>query len=246
MALLKADMSFPSTGREATLHKDILLVRQRRYYFWLKRAIDVLISVVLLVITAPILLLVAICIKLDSPGHIIFVQERVGSRRVFRNGEHRWEIKHFKMYKFRSMTNNADPLAHKQHIRAYISGELDGHHESSKLKGVMSVTRVGRIIRKTSIDELPQLVNVIKGDMSLVGPRPLPTYEVEEYEMRHFARFAALPGITGLWQVSGRCLTNFEEQIQMDVEYGRNQSLYLDFKILFMTIPAVLSGIGAQ
>jgi lipopolysaccharide/colanic/teichoic acid biosynthesis glycosyltransferase len=108
------------------------------------------------------------------------------------------------------------------------------------------VTRVGHILRKTSLDELPQLVNVLKGEMSLVGPRPLPTYEVAEYQAWHRERLAALPGITGLWQVQGRCEVTFEEQVQMDIEYVRKQSLWQDIKILFSTIPAVVSGRGAE
>ena len=108
------------------------------------------------------------------------------------------------------------------------------------------MTKVGHILRKTSLDELPQLVNVLKGEMSLVGPRPLPTYEVAEYQAWHRERLAALPGITGLWQVQGRCEVTFEEQVQIDIEYVRNQSLWQDIKILLSTIPAVVSGRGAE
>jgi lipopolysaccharide/colanic/teichoic acid biosynthesis glycosyltransferase len=115
-----------------------------------------------------------------------------------------------------------------------------------KLSNDPRVTRVGHILRKTSLDELPQLVNVLKGEMSLVGPRPLPTYEVAEYQAWHRERLAALPGITGLWQVQGRCEVTFEEQVQMDIEYVRNQSLWQDIKILLSTIPAVVSGRGAE
>jgi lipopolysaccharide/colanic/teichoic acid biosynthesis glycosyltransferase len=108
------------------------------------------------------------------------------------------------------------------------------------------VTRVGQVLRQASLDELPQLVNVLKGEMSLVGPRPVPTYEVAHYQARHYARLAALPGLTGIWQVKGRCKVPFDEMIRMDVEYVSNQSLWLDLKLLWLTIPAVVSRRGAE
>lgn len=143
---------------------------------------------------------------------------------------------------------DADQALHQAHIHAYARGQIDATDPATttfKLTNDPRITRVGRILRRSSLDELPQLANVLKGEMSLVGPRPIPLYEFEDYQERHKQRFAALPGITGLWQVKGRCQVSFEEQIQMDIEYVRNQSLWLDFKILLLTIPAVLSGRGA-
>lgn len=217
-------------------------------YFFVKRLIDTVLATLLLIFLSPLLLVIAILIKLDSPGPVIFVQSRVGAKRQLAGRHRRWEIQTFRIYKFRSMYSDADQALHQAHIRAYTLGQLEITNASTptfKLTDDPRVTRVGRILRKTSLDELPQLVNVLKGEMGLVGPRPIPVYEFEDYQERHKQRFAALPGITGLWQVKGRCLVSFEEQIQMDIEYVRNQSLWLDLKILLLTIPAVLSGRGA-
>ena len=221
----------------------------RSFYFACKRCIDVFLAVLMLVSLAPLMLLIAVLIKLDSPGPIFFVQERVGARRRPQDGRTSWEIRGFPFYKFRSMVQGADQSTHQAFIKAYVEGRVQPSDVSSakfKLIDDPRVTRVGRILRRTSMDELPQLVNVLKGEMSLVGPRPLPTYEVAEYQPWHRERLAALPGITGLWQVNGRCQVSFEEQIRMDIEYVRNQSLWLDLKLMFLTIPAVLSRRGAE
>lgn len=212
----------------------------------LKRALDFTVALVLILLLLPTLLLIAIAVKLDSPGSIIFVQERAGCRRRRVNGQLSWEMVSFPMYKFRSMVKDADSSAHHKHIRDYIAG--NGHSSSGTqpaLKGDMRVTRVGKIIRAWSLDELPQLFNVLKGDMSLVGPRPVPLYEVAEYSEGHYERLTALPGITGLWQVKGRCLLSFDEQIALDVMYARQQSIWLDLQILALTLPAVLQKVGA-
>jgi lipopolysaccharide/colanic/teichoic acid biosynthesis glycosyltransferase len=148
------------------------------------------------------------------------------------------------------MLHKADESVHQAYIRAFVAGSLGKPDESQtpyKLTGDPRVTRVGRILRKTSLDELPQCFNVLRGEMSLVGPRPVPVYEVAEYrEAWHHERLATLPGITGLWQVKGRCQVAFEDMIRLDLEYVRNQSLWLDLKIMFLTIPAALSGQGAE
>src|SRR5262249_20706088 len=158
----------------------------------------------------------AILIKLDTPGQIFFVQERVGSRRRSRDGQTIWEIQNFPFYKFRSMVQNADQSLHQAYIAAWIEGRVSESTTTGtkfKLTDDPRVTRIGRILRKTSLDELPQLMNVLKGEMSLVGPRPVPTYEVAEYQAQHYQRLGALPGITGLWQVKARCQVSFEEMI---------------------------------
>jgi lipopolysaccharide/colanic/teichoic acid biosynthesis glycosyltransferase len=218
-------------------------------YFYGKRFLDIVLATLLLVVLSPLMLLIAVLIRLDTPGPIIFVQERVGARRRSRDGRTVWEIRNFPFYKLRSMVQDADPSTHQAHVKAYVEGRVEPSSTCSakfKLTDDPRVTRVGRMLRRTSLDELPQLINVLRGEMSLVGPRPVPTYEMAEYQPWHRERLAALPGLTGLWQVNGRCQVSFEEQIRMDIEYVRNPSLWLDLKLLFLTIPAVLSGRGAD
>jgi lipopolysaccharide/colanic/teichoic acid biosynthesis glycosyltransferase len=219
-------------------------------HFHVKRLMDIFIAVVALAFLLPLLALVALCIKLDSRGPVLFVQDRVGAKRRVINGEVVWEIQNFRIYKFRSMFQNAGSALHEEHIKAYIAGDQsllkpEGDGASLKLQHDPRITRVGHIIRKTSLDELPQLLNVLKGDMSLVGPRPVPTYEFEEYQAWHLERLVAVPGITGLWQVTARCQVPFDEQIRLDIDYVRKQSFWLDLKILLLTVPAVISGKGA-
>jgi lipopolysaccharide/colanic/teichoic acid biosynthesis glycosyltransferase len=221
----------------------------RRLYFLCKRVMDVVLASLALVVLSPLLILIAILIKLDSPGPVFFVQERVGSRRRSIGRQVVWEIRPFRMIKFRSMVCNADPKLHEQYIRAYTSGEASAVETEDgaiyKLIHDPRVTRVGRVLRRASLDELPQLFNVLRGEMSLVGPRPVPQYEFDNYKDWHKERLAATPGITGLWQVSGRCENSFDEQMMLDITYVRNQSLWLDIVILLRTLPAVLSGRGA-
>jgi lipopolysaccharide/colanic/teichoic acid biosynthesis glycosyltransferase len=225
------------------------LARDHACYYSSKRMLDLTLATLALVLLSPLLALIAVLIVLDSGRPVIFAQERAGARRWTHDGYSYWQQSPFTCYKFRTMVRNADPSMHQAFIKAFVEGRV-GQSESGgakfKLTGDPRVTRVGRILRKASLDELPQLINVLQGDMSLVGPRPVPLYEVAEYKAWHRERLATWPGITGLWQVKGRCLVPFEEQIGMDVEYVRNQSLWLDVKILFLTIPAVLSGRGAE
>jgi lipopolysaccharide/colanic/teichoic acid biosynthesis glycosyltransferase len=222
--------------------------RDNAVYFYCKRFMDLFLAMLLLVVLSPLMLLIAILIRLDTPGPIIFVQERVGARRRSKEGQTIWEVRNFRFYKFRSMVQDADPSVHQAFTKAFIEGRLEPSDVGGakfKLMDDPRVTRVGRVLRKISLDELPQLANVLKGDMSLVGPRPDVLYAVEEYAPWHLERLAALPGITGLWQTNGRCDVAFEDMVRMDIEYIRNQSLWLDLKILFLTIPVVLSGRGA-
>jgi lipopolysaccharide/colanic/teichoic acid biosynthesis glycosyltransferase len=218
-------------------------------YYSCKRCMDVVLALLLLGLLSPLLLLIAVLIKLDSPGPIVFVQERVSARRRSRSEHTIWELRNFRFYKFRSMVQDADQSMHQAHIQAFVEGRVeppDGAGATFKMSNDSRVTRVGRILRKASLDELPQLLNVLKGEMSLVGPRPVPTYEVAQYKPRHYYRLAALPGLTGIWQVKGRCRVPFDDMIRMDVEYLSHQSLWLDIKILLLTIPAVVSGRGAE
>lgn len=218
-------------------------------YGVLKRCMDICLSTALIILLLPLLLLIALLIKLDSPGPAIFTQERVGAKRQRFGLKRVWVVQNFLFYKFRSMARDADQSLHEAYIKDFVEGRARPSAESGgkyKLTNDPRVTRVGRFLRKFSLDELPQLFNVLKGDMSLVGPRPVPTYEVAGYSPRHHNRFAALPGITGWWQVKGRCQVSFEEMIRMDVDYIRNASMWLDLKILFLTLPAVLSRRGAE
>ncbi|MFN8441146.1 MAG: sugar transferase [Caldilineaceae bacterium] len=213
------------------------------------RALDLTVTILGLLVLWPLFPVLALLIKLDSPGPVFFVQERVGSRLRIENGRPVWEIQNFKMYKFRSMRNKADQTLHQEHIKAFARGELSTNGKDAnpfKLANDPRITKVGAILRKTSLDELPQLINVLKGEMSLVGPRPVPAYEVAEYQEHHFERLAARPGLTGLWQLNGRSRVSFEEMIQMDIDYVRKQSVWQYLRILILTIPSVLLGSGAQ
>ena len=226
---------------------DAVVSERRSLYFLSKRLIDVVVSLVLLVLAAPLLLIIALAIRLETRGPAIFTQERMGAKRRTWHGRAFWEPTVFRIYKFRSMVLGADPRIHEAHVKAYVDGRLarGGAEASFKLGGDARVTRVGRFLRRTSLDELPQLINVLKGEMSLVGPRPLPLYEVVHHRAEYHSRFASLPGITGPWQVSGRCQLGFEEMISLDLDYVKKQSLRLDLKLLVRTVPAVWSARGA-
>jgi exopolysaccharide production protein ExoY len=223
--------------------------RESNFYYVAKRSLDVFLAGLALILIFPLLLLIAVLIKLDSPGPVFFTQERVGAKRQWLGRQAIWIIQNFTMFKFRSMVQNADSSVHEAYIRDFVEGHVQPTQESGgkfKLTNDARVTRFGRLLRKLSLDELPQLLNVLIGNMSLVGPRPVPPYEVACYGNGHHNRLAALPGITGFWQVKGRCQVSFEEMIRMDLEYIRNASLAFDLKILFLTIPAVLSRRGAE
>jgi exopolysaccharide biosynthesis polyprenyl glycosylphosphotransferase len=194
-----------------------------------KRIVDIGVSATTLLVLSPLLVVTALLIKLTSPGPVFFAQNRVGMNQ-----------RRFRLYKFRSMVVNADQL--KKEL-AHLN-ELDG--PAFKMGNDPRITRIGRFIRKTSIDELPQLYNVLKGEMSLVGPRPPLPDEVSQYEWLFRRRLSVKPGITCVWQVSGRSGTTFDEWMKMDKQYVENWSLLLDFKILLKTIPAVLLCRGAS
>ena len=217
-------------------------------YYVAKRALDLWIAFAVLLITLPLLIVISALIKLESRGPIFFVQERVSLERYF-FGRGRPKLRTFRMIKFRTMTADADSSLHEAHIREFVHGELPAADAAGgakfKLANDPRITRVGRYLRRASLDELPQLVNVLLGDMSLVGPRPLPVYEVALYEDESRGRFLAHPGITGLWQVSGRCELSFAQMLDLDLEYVRTRSVSRDLGILARTVPAVLSGRGA-
>ncbi|MFR9070481.1 sugar transferase [Paraclostridium tenue] len=198
--------------------------KKNNIYYILKRIIDILGSSIGLIILSPIFILVAILIKLEDPkGKIIFKQDRNGKN-----------AKIFKMYKFRSMIHNAEELLASLQEKNEMNGPV------FKIKEDPRITKIGKFIRKTSIDELPQLINVLKGDMSLVGPRPPIPREVEQYNDYQMQRLSVKPGITCIWQVSGRNDIDFDEWVELDLKYIRERSTLLDLKLIFMTIPALL------
>lgn len=208
----------------------------------IKRGLDIFGSLMLLLLLAPVFLIIAALIKLTSPGPVFFRQVRVGQ-----------DAKPFTILKFRTMYANVDHALHRDYVSWFIksSGQGQqvpggGHDDIFKLTHDPRITPVGRVLRKTSLDELPQFLNVLGGEMSLVGPRPPIPYELEQYKPWHCRRVLdAKPGITGLWQVSGRSRTTFDEMVRLDLRYARSCSLWTDIKILLATPRAVLSGRGA-
>jgi lipopolysaccharide/colanic/teichoic acid biosynthesis glycosyltransferase len=201
-----------------------------------KRGVDILCSLTLLLFLAPLLVLIAVLVKLGSPGPALFRQIRIGQR-----------MKPFTMLKFRTMYVGMDHRVHHEFVTAFIkAGDGSGGAGFFKLTNDPRITPIGRILRKTSLDELPQLWNVLRGDMSLVGPRPPLPYEIEEYKPWHRRRLLeAKPGITGLWQVAGRSRTTFDDMVRLDLRYAGTRSLWTDVKILLATPAAVISGKGA-
>lgn len=197
-------------------------------YLFLKRTMDIVLSIIGLILCIPLFAVVAIAIKLDSPGPIIFKQQRIG-----KDGEK------FVMYKFRTMVANAEEILDK------LLDENEATGPVFKIREDPRVTKIGKWLRKTSIDELPQLWNVLKGDMSLVGPRPPLPREVAEYNEYQKQRLLVKPGITCYWQVNGRSNLSFDEWVELDIKYIREQSLWTDIKLLFKTVGAVLKKDGA-
>jgi lipopolysaccharide/colanic/teichoic acid biosynthesis glycosyltransferase len=214
---------------------------KRRLSRVVKRVIDVAGSAFLLLVTSPVVAAIALAIKLTSKGPAVFRQERFGQFGA-----------RFKCLKFRTMYTNNDPKVHQEFVQRFIAGQ-SGSEETDpgkpaiyKIKNDTRVTPIGRFLRKTSLDELPQFWNVLSGDMSLVGPRPSMPYEFEVYDLWHRRRVLELkPGVTGLWQVSGRSRTCFDDMVRLDLRYSQSWSLWLDLRILLATPRAVISGEGA-
>ena len=204
-----------------------------------KRTMDIAGSAACLIAFSPVFLCVAAAVKLTSKGPVFFRQQRVG-----RAGQP------FMMFKFRTMEANADPRIHQQYVEKFIQSNqaaTSGKDAVFKLVNDPRVTSVGDLLRRSSLDELPQLWNVLRGDMSLVGPRPPLPYEVAQYKRWHRRRvLEAKPGITGLWQVTGRSRTTFDEMVRLDLRYAKNPSVWTDFNILLATPKAVISGKGAR
>jgi diguanylate cyclase (GGDEF)-like protein len=225
----------------------------RRLYFLSKRCIDIITSLLFLVIGFPIILLIALLIRVDSPGPVFFHQPRVGLRKRMTHGQTVWELTTFPMHKFRTMYHERGRGMHWEFMKALIQENEEeathlrnnSGHTVKKLTEDPRITRVGKVLRKTALDELPQLWNVLKGEMSLVGPRPPITYEVAEYEPHHWKRLQTIPGCTGLWQISGWCTLGFEKQVELDTWYVEHQCLWLDTKVLLQTPLAVILRTGA-
>ena len=202
-----------------------------------RRIADLFIACAGVLLLAPLLIVIIVIVRHTTPGPALFRQQRLGKDR-----------RSFEIYKFRTMYVDVSEESHREYVTEALTVQGDGHaldHDLHKLTDDPRITRVGAFLRQTSMDELPQLLNVIKGDMALVGPRPCLSYECDLLRGRQFERFAVKPGLTGLWQVSGRSSLTFREALDLDVEYVRRRSLALDMRILLKTVPVVLFRRGA-
>ncbi|MCD6086729.1 MAG: sugar transferase [Candidatus Hydrothermae bacterium] len=198
-----------------------------------KRAFDIIFSYTVLVFGFPLFLILGLIVKLSSKGPVLFKQVRIGEKK-----------KPFVFYKFRTMYMNNNHDLHKEYVKELITSNKKAGN-AYKIEKDPRVTPIGRFLRRTSLDELPQFFNVLKGDMSVIGPRPPIPYELRYYKDWHFQRLETKPGITGLWQVSGRTLLPFDEMVRLDIEYSKKRSFALDLYILIKTIPAIIAGKGA-
>ena len=241
---MKEDAAAYAVGGDLLLEQPRLYIPAdtTRYYSpasRLKRAFDFVVSLGAILVLAPVMILIALIIKRTDPGPVFFVQERLG-----RDG------RPFKFYKFRSMKHNSDDAIHRQFAAMFINGDEEGCSASNdgeklfKMKADPRITPIGGWLRKTSLDELPQLFNILRGEMSLVGPRPPIAYEIENYQPWHMERLKAVPGLTGLWQVSGRSNVSFDDMVRLDVNYINDWSFTRDIAIILQTIPVVLRGTG--
>ncbi len=205
----------------------------------LKRVVDVFFSLFVIVFGFPFYMLIAALIKLTSEGPVLFVQDRVGK-----------DERPFKFYKFRTMTAGNNDNAHRDFAKDFINGDSKGQRNDGngqrvfKITSDPRVTSIGKFLRRTSLDELPQFINVFRGEMTLVGPRPPLGYELSHYKDWHKKRLAVKPGLTGLWQVSGRSTVPFDEMVRLDLKYIENWSFLLDLNIILRTIPVMLFGLG--
>lgn len=237
---------------EAAKYSASSIFKTRDFYYFMKRLIDIFGSAIALILISPFVFILAVLIRLDSPGNPFFIQNRVGTKRVKVNGHTLWQKTTFKCYKFRTMNHGADTTIHQRYIQALINHDQqqidklqNGDSKVKKLVNDSRVTRVGKFLRKTSLDELPQFFNVLKGDMSLVGPRPAIPYELDNYKPWYHERLRAKPGLTGLWQVSARCEVDFDGMVRLDINYIERQSFLMDLIILLKTPLAVISRKGA-
>ena len=228
-------MNINLESQEAILSRDIVIVPKiakgasKINYMSVKRIIDVIISIIGLIVLSPIFLILAIIIKLDSKGPVFFAHTRYGK-----------DGKKFKMYKFRTMYENAQDM-----INDFTPEQMKEWKENFKLQDDPRITKVGKFLRKTSLDELPQIVNIIKGDLSIIGPRPVIEEELEKYGDNKDKFLSVTPGLTGYWQANGRSSTTYEQRMEMELYYIDNISPKLDVKIFFKTIESVIKKVGA-
>jgi lipopolysaccharide/colanic/teichoic acid biosynthesis glycosyltransferase len=216
--------------RRSTLHG----ARRNAAVNAVRRLLDILVAGTVLLVLSPVILLAALAIRLESGGPVIFRPQRLGR-----------ELRPFAIFKFRSMNHKADATPHRKYVQSLIGQQVGSERgRLYKLSVDDRVTKVGRVLRSWSLDELPQLLNVLRGDMALVGPRPVMPYEVDLYPPSYLPRFAVKPGLTGLWQVSGRNERTYDEMVRFDIEYAERTSLLLDLRILAKTLPVVLSRRG--
>jgi len=209
---------------------EIAYKEQNIIYNTVKRTLDIILSLIGLILLSPVFLIIAAVIRLDSKGKVIFGHERIGQN-----------MKKIKIYKFRTMYENAEEI-----FENFTEEQKQEYYINFKLDNDPRITKVGDFLRKTSLDELPQLINILKGDMSIVGPRPIVEKEIEKYNGYASQVFSVLPGLTGYWQAHGRSDTTYDERVQMDMYYLRNRSLVLDFKIILKTVVSVIKKEGAM
>lgn len=228
------------------------VITGRGVYYALKRLMDIVCAACLLLALSPFMLGIVAAIYVYSPGPVFYVQERVGAKRFRVGNQTYWKCEPFRFFKFRTMKINSDPSIHQKYVTALIANdrkamaEVQGQETSArKILKDPRLIRPGSWLRKYSLDELPQLWNVLRGDMSLIGPRPPISYEVKVYKPWHYRRFDAQPGISGLQQVKARCNADFDDQVKLDIEYIERQSLWLDIKIALQTPLAILLARGA-
>ncbi len=235
LRVLPIGLKIPSQWSEIKMIDGLTTIRFRSppilgSDFWTKRFVDILVALLVLILASPLFLLIALLIKINSPGPIFYKQSRIGLKG-----------KQFKVWKFRTMVINAEQLQKELEAKNEMKGGV-----MFKMKDDPRITSVGKFLRRYSLDELPQIINVLVGEMSLVGPRPFPLRDVQKMSEHHFIRHEVLPGITGLWQVSGRSnVVDFEDVFRLDITYIQNWSLRLDFQILLQTVRAVLRKEGA-
>lgn len=209
---------------------DVKTKISKKVYIKIKRVIDVILASVALILLSPLFAIIAIAIKIDSKGPVFFAHKRIG-----KNG------KIIKLYKFRSMVINAEEL-----IKSFTPEQMKEYKENYKLTNDPRITKVGKFLRKTSLDELPQLINIINGDLSIIGPRPVVADELEKYGVNKDKFLSVTPGLTGYWAANGRSNTTYEQRMKMELYYIDNLSLKMDIKVFFKTILSVLKKEGAR
>ena len=232
-------MSINLKNNEGTIDNNILLIpdkekkythsNTKKFYIKIKRMLDIILSIIALILLSPIFLIISISIKLDSKGKVIFKHKRIG-----KNG------KEIYIYKFRTMVENAEEI-----MKTFTTEQMKEFKENYKLANDPRITKVGDFLRKSSLDELPQLLNILKGDLSIIGPRPIVEDELEKYGKNKTAFLSVTPGLTGYWAANGRSCTSYEDRIKMELYYVENISFKLDLKVFFKTVISVIKRQGA-